>query len=726
MLIFRRIGLWILLLALYGVVQPVAAHGYLVRAIPPDRAVLDRPPTRVQYWFSEALEPRFSSIRVSDSSGSVIAEGGLDETNRALLSVRLPADLPDGAYTVDLRLAFASDGHVIVERRYFFLGVSAGAAGENTNAAANPFEVLWRTLLLSGLLLLFGAPTLYMGVLLPAWGNRTYPIGALPPRVMRRLNTTLIIGLSLAGTGHVLALIQQTAVFFDSLPTPDLINIVRTGTRFGDVWNVRTLALLLMGGLFYSSLYVRSRQPGFVRRFWAAMAWAAALTLGTMSASSHAAGSQLLAWVTISIDWLHTLATGWWAGGVAALALVVPVALAPYSVDVGQQALLSVLRQFSRLALLAVAIVISTGVYSALNWIYTPADMGATDYGRSLTLKVLLVGLLLGVGGLHYLAAHPTQYRRWLNNRVQQIISRTLPLETLLAGIVLVAVGVLSATPVPTPPFTAQQLPPPQAQAAVGDLTAALTISPGGPGVNTYDLLLTRGTQPVEDAAVRVQFVQPSRDVRSPWTAAEYVENGLYALAGAQLDRPGSWWALVDINDQRAAFPVDIRAEAAVIQLRQPELIHWIALLMVLATIGYAAYPLVRRVIGLLDLSPASLTIAVIAILATIAIVAATAWLSENSRLQYEASLNPPPRVINTVLPDSASLERGAALYAEHCIVWQSASSFRTIRDDLATIRDEDLYQATRDGWEGLPPCTGDLTDAERWDVVNYFRTLER
>src|SRR5690606_8771160 len=102
---------------LLSIVGPVLAHGYIVRAIPADRAVLERAPTRVQYWFSEDLEPRFSEINVRDQNGTIIATGGVAEDDSSLMAVRLPPGLPDGAYVVDLRPAFATDGHTLAESR---------------------------------------------------------------------------------------------------------------------------------------------------------------------------------------------------------------------------------------------------------------------------------------------------------------------------------------------------------------------------------------------------------------------------------------------------------------------------------------------------------------------------------------------------------------------------------------------------------------------------------
>jgi len=105
---------------------PVQAHGYIVRSIPEDRSTLERPPARIQYWFSEALEPDFSAINLRNDRGDILASGAVDDNDDSLLTLRVPQDLPDGAYIVELRPAFASDGHVVAESRVFFVGEEIG------------------------------------------------------------------------------------------------------------------------------------------------------------------------------------------------------------------------------------------------------------------------------------------------------------------------------------------------------------------------------------------------------------------------------------------------------------------------------------------------------------------------------------------------------------------------------------------------------------------------
>ena len=65
----------LLFLPLLGVtVGPalVESHAVLVKSSPAARAVLTRPPARVQLWFSERLEPAFSSASVWSPSGKQV------------------------------------------------------------------------------------------------------------------------------------------------------------------------------------------------------------------------------------------------------------------------------------------------------------------------------------------------------------------------------------------------------------------------------------------------------------------------------------------------------------------------------------------------------------------------------------------------------------------------------------------------------------------------------
>ncbi len=725
----------ITMLLLLSVTFPVSAHGYIVRAIPENRAVLDRAPTRLQYWFSESLEPDFSQLNVRDQNGDIIAVGGVSETDSALMTVRLPDNMPDGAYVVELRPAFASDGHVVAESRVFFIGAEiGGVAGRAAQNQAVPLEVVWRVIVLTSCLMLFGAFTLYSGILIPAWGNPTYPAGWLPPRVMKRLNVIVGYALLFAFIGNGLALIQQTMVFFNIGFTQalnfDFWSLVRIGSRFGDVWNWRMMFLGLIGIMYLAGLYSTHNHPEFVRPFWIANTWISALIIGSFSVLSHAAGSLLWPWVGITVDWLHALAVGFWASGIVVLVLVMPVALAPYQAEARRTALLAVLRRFSRYAALALFLVIATGIYSASIWFHTPADVTST-FGAALAIKLALAAMLIAVGALHHFALNPVRYARWQRFTISvKNFTGTLRLEAVLVFAVLIGVAYLSATPVPTPEFAGKDIETPTAVQQAGDLTVVMSILPGGPGVNTYDTTITRAGSRVEGLKIQLRQVRPADDKRGDWHITEAGEPGLYIAAGDDIDAEGLWWTLMDITtpngtQSRVAFDWAISNEAAVLQSLDPTIGNLAAFALVLLAVGLTLYPGAKRLMTILNLDAASVTIAAGAIIATMIAIAFGFVVIQQSRQNYADTLNPPPEVVNTVLPTQASLDRGQRLLLESCPAWQETRDFNALIDRLPRTRDEEIFVAVRDGWRGLPACSVELSFFQRWDVVNYIRTFE-
>jgi copper transport protein len=719
----------VLWLMLAGSAVPAQAHGYIIRAIPEDRAVLDRAPARAQYWFSEALEPRFSSISVRDSAGAVIASGAPDEDRPTLLEARLPPNLPDGAYVSELRIAFASDGHVITENRAFFVGEAGEiAAGINTGDPV-VLEIVWRFLLTGGLLLLTGTLALYALVLVPAWGNPSHHAGLLPPRVMRRIHAVMLGALVIAALGQLVALVQQTMLFFNADPgrvfAEGLINVVRFSTRFGDVWNMRLIVLVVTSALLAAAVWFRDRDPALVRPFWSAAAWSSALALGTTSLASHAAGSLTLPWAAVFSDWLHLAAIALWLGGLAAFSLILPTALAPYAGDARRAALLAALNRFSPVAIVGLLLVIVSGAYSASNWVSAPQDIGSR-YGLTLAIKVMLVGTLIAIAGLHHVALRPARYARF-----QALASRfgartgSLRLEAVLGAVVLGAAAFLSATPVPEPEITGASLPAPTGTARVAGYDVSVTISPGGPGVNTVDVQAFRDGAPVVEAP-EVQLVHPAQDRRSAWLPADPLEPGVFSSVSPDIDIPGTWLLLVDMPADdgrvlRAAFPADIRAEAAVIQARPPGVLQIGLLMALVCAVGYALWPLTRAGLRRLDKGAVPVTIGVLAVLAGIVVIVLGVVVSQNAASQFAALTRPLPEQVNPVVPDQGSLERGEMLFAG--CAWPEAAVIELTRR-LSRTSDDDLFAIVRDGRGELPACPA-RTDAERWDLVNFIRSLE-
>ena len=88
-----------------------AAHAFLERSLPGDGAVVTPAPASVQLWFSRAVEPSFSTVRVVDEKGKQVDNGkpAVNDKEPKLLEIGLQP-LTAGTYKVSWRTV-ALDGH---------------------------------------------------------------------------------------------------------------------------------------------------------------------------------------------------------------------------------------------------------------------------------------------------------------------------------------------------------------------------------------------------------------------------------------------------------------------------------------------------------------------------------------------------------------------------------------------------------------------------------------
>jgi methionine-rich copper-binding protein CopC len=108
----RRAALAAALVAL-AAAAPAGAHAVLVRSTPGARATVGDVPDRVELWFSERLEPEFSTASVWNAAGARVdrQDARVDPGDPRRLSVGLPAVGP-GRYAVRYRV-LSVDGHIV-------------------------------------------------------------------------------------------------------------------------------------------------------------------------------------------------------------------------------------------------------------------------------------------------------------------------------------------------------------------------------------------------------------------------------------------------------------------------------------------------------------------------------------------------------------------------------------------------------------------------------------
>jgi methionine-rich copper-binding protein CopC len=93
-------------------VSLAGAHAFLDHATPAVGSAVRASPAQVKLWFTQKLEPAFSSVRVLDRSSKQVDKGDaqVDRADATLLFVSLP-QLAPGTYRVTWRV-LSVDTHV--------------------------------------------------------------------------------------------------------------------------------------------------------------------------------------------------------------------------------------------------------------------------------------------------------------------------------------------------------------------------------------------------------------------------------------------------------------------------------------------------------------------------------------------------------------------------------------------------------------------------------------
>ena len=107
-----RFAILLLAAAMCIASAPAEAHAFLDHALPAVGSTVHESPRAVRLWFTEPLEPAFSSVRVLDKSGKEVDAGDshVDSAEPMVLAASVPALAP-GTYRVVWRVV-SIDTHV--------------------------------------------------------------------------------------------------------------------------------------------------------------------------------------------------------------------------------------------------------------------------------------------------------------------------------------------------------------------------------------------------------------------------------------------------------------------------------------------------------------------------------------------------------------------------------------------------------------------------------------
>jgi putative copper export protein len=245
------------------------------------------------------------------------------------------------------------------------------------------------------------------------------------------------------GSGVVWLLVRTAG--FENRPhaafEPRAIAHVMFATWPGLVWLARHGVLIVLGAFVAIRANVDERANWIAARGEALLL--AALALALVSASSHAAAISPGTVLSVAGDVTHLLATGVWLGGLVALIPLLRAAARDNGADSRPYAMIAA-RRFSRMALIAMLLLLTSGVMNALAQVESIAALAGTTHGRLLVAKLTMLLPILGVAIVNRIRVLPAV-------AAPNVMRRLAAFVTVEAGLALVLVALAAAMTLTTP-----------------------------------------------------------------------------------------------------------------------------------------------------------------------------------------------------------------------------------------------------------------------------------
>ena len=726
------------LAAAIGQTEWADAHALLARSDPPINAALRESPTRITLFMTEPLQRDYSSVTVLDSTGQRRDIGATEfsDANPTQMGIRV-LRLEAGVYTVVWRTLSQVDGHTWNGSYVFSVLHPDGSAPAGTGVAVDltrpgPPPGADAAVKAVGL----GALVLFIGGLFTVLVLRP----GSEPILMPLLGAAALCGMLTTGYEAVAAALRLGGL--------GLLDEVLFETRNGLWLQVRWAALIAIAltlALRISPLSPRSRgemsrsDRGGSGRTAQTLALLGLAWLAATSAVSHGAALDAGGIWGALFDSIHLSAASIWIGGLAAVLIVLRR---------WPQERVAVVRRFSIAAAVSVPVLAAAGLLSAL--IQIPAARGLidTDWGIAFLIKVTVLAALFSAAALNAFVLRPRDAAADGHDAtLERRFKRLMRAEVLLGVAVIAATAALTQLPSPASvlPDSEQKDNTIVETVARADVVAQLQISPNLVGFNEWRVRLTNAEgEPLQNAVedLLLRFRYEDEAVGPVVVPATRVGDGEFELDGAYFGLPGRWTIELELrrasgDDLIAAVTTDVESgyqTVAPFETAPPG-----ALALPLTQMDWNGVGALWAFVlgGLIWINRPHLRARFGSRGGDGAFVAGLLGIIVGVVLLTGLHVEPGRTLANPVALTQESVERGGALFATHCASChgETGAGDGPLADTLPappanfTVHvpfhpDGVLYAWISDGIRGtgMPAWAGQLSEQDRWDLVNYLR----
>jgi copper transport protein len=548
---------------------PAAAHAHasLLKAIPNASVVVNQAPADVSLAFSEAVEPRFAIVSVTNADGRQVTVGPPHRSQADPKVLVTPLKkIPPGWYLVYWRV-ISVDGHPVRGAFTFAVGPNPGPQPQfvipsisETAATPRLLVARWLTFLTFMSAIGLFALRLFIGRSLTR---------ILPGSSLRAVSIAFGIALGAALIVTPIYIVLATAEFAlrSAWLVGALIPLIRAsafGRGYVDLELVLALFAVAAGITLWLDRPERTHRSIAELLAATGAVLAAVAALVVPGASGHAAQTSPRG-VAMALDALHLLAGSIWLGGLIGLLVLWRSTPAPRRVRV----LSYVVPRFSRVAFVSVMLLIASGTWAAVLHLPTLASLWQTSYGKALLAKVILLTGALLLAPINLLRTTPrlaaAERRPDLATGAAALLRRLVSGEVVFIVAALFCAALLSSLP---PPSKALALiksgsvrvgPGPVVKTVSKDgYKIAFRVSPNRAAVpNAFSVEVTRNGQPVH-ADVIARFVMLDMEMGSQEYRLREVRPGVFERSAPALVMVGHWAIDFEITPAGARQPITV------------------------------------------------------------------------------------------------------------------------------------------------------------------------
>jgi copper transport protein len=320
------------------------------------------------------------------------------------------------------------------------------------SAAANAgatVDVTLRALTIGSTCLLVGLLPTTLLILRPHLGAAPAPASPEVLRLRRALAAAVLVAAvaAIASTARLVQVFRSVSP--DGSAGAALLEVLRSDLG---AWTALRLPAVLALAVVVRATWAFDRPRARYRTGSDAAAWAplAGLLCLSLPMTSHAWSHGGAAGV--AVDAVHIAAGSVWFAGVIALAVIVPAGLRARTTGSRRELLLGSAVAFSKVAVVAVAVTVASGIAQAALGGVRPGEILGTDWGTAATAKLWLFAVVLAAGLLNHRVLIQRLDRARNRVRIQassSVLLASVSLEVVLGVALVLAAALLVSAPQP-------------------------------------------------------------------------------------------------------------------------------------------------------------------------------------------------------------------------------------------------------------------------------------